>query len=53
MSGYECHIVNPEIEKYLDNLISEQDPILLEMERKACEIDFPIIGPQVGGFYIR
>jgi len=48
MSGYECHIVNPEIEKYLDNLISEQDPILLEMERKACEIDFPIIGPQVG-----
>lgn len=48
MSGYECHIVNPEIEKYLNNLISEQDPILHEMEKKACELDFPIIGPQVG-----
>jgi len=42
------HIVHPDINKYLDSLLPERHPKLLEMEQFARERDFPIIGPQVG-----
>lgn len=42
-------IVTPQVEAYLQGLQPKADPILAEMERRAEERDFPIIGPQVGG----
>jgi predicted O-methyltransferase YrrM len=41
-------ILHPEINQYLDALLPERHPKLLEMERYAEERNFPIIGPQVG-----
>ena len=41
-------ILNPDVETYLHTLNPPSDPIILEMERKGREQDFPIIGPEVG-----
>ena len=41
-------IIHSDINRYLDSLLPERHPKLLEMERFAKERDFPIIGPQVG-----
>jgi len=41
-------IIAPEINRYLDTLLPERHPKLLEMERLAQERSFPIVGPQVG-----
>lgn len=41
-------ITNPEIEKYLTDLIPDRDEVLLEMERIGRAREFPIIGPLVG-----
>ncbi len=41
-------IVNPEIEGYLSRLDGERSPVLLEMEERARNAGFPIVGPQVG-----
>lgn len=40
-------IVNPEVEKYMDALLPERDPVLLEMERQAKQRNIPIVGPAV------
>jgi predicted O-methyltransferase YrrM len=40
-------ITNPEIERYIDELLPSRDPVLLEMEALAQEERIPIIGPQV------
>lgn len=42
------NIVDPDIDRYLHELASPDDPILREMELVAAERSFPIIGPQVG-----
>jgi len=41
-------IVNPLINNYIDVLLPERHPKLVEMEAFARERNFPIIGPQVG-----
>jgi predicted O-methyltransferase YrrM len=41
-------IVEPAIERYIDSLRGEIDPVVEEMERLARERGFPIVGPQVG-----
>lgn len=41
-------LLHPDINRYLDSLLPERHPKLLEMERFAKERDFPIVGPQVG-----
>ncbi len=41
-------IVDPEIDRYLHDLASPDDPVLCEMELLAAERSFPIVGPQVG-----
>jgi len=41
-------IVFPAIERYLEGLDGNRDPVLLEMEQLAAETDFPIVGPLVG-----
>ncbi len=41
-------IVNPAIEQYLQNISLPIHPVLKEMEDRAHEIDFPIMGPLVG-----
>ena len=43
-------IVNPEIEKYILNLIPPRDQILAEMEAEAARESIPIVGPAVGAF---
>ena len=43
-------IVNPEIEKYILNLIPPRDEILAEMEAEAARETIPIVGPAVGAF---
>lgn len=40
-------IVKPEVEKYMDGLLPERDPVLREMERQARQRDIPIVGPAV------
>jgi caffeoyl-CoA O-methyltransferase len=41
-------IVYPDLEAYLEGLETTRDAVLLEMERRAAEQDFPIVGPLVG-----
>jgi len=41
-------IVPPKLNEYLQRLLPERHPKLLEMEQLAAERDFPIIGPLVG-----
>lgn len=41
-------IVDPALEEYLHALQRSEDPVLLEMEARAKEKRFPIIGPLVG-----
>jgi predicted O-methyltransferase YrrM len=41
-------IVNPDIDRYLHQLASPDDPVLREMEVLAAERSFPTVGPQVG-----
>jgi predicted O-methyltransferase YrrM len=43
-------IVNPEIEKYILDLIPPRDEILAEMEAVAQRESIPIVGPAVGAF---
>lgn len=40
-------IVNPDVEKYMEGLLPERDPVLREMERQAKLRDIPIVGPAV------
>jgi predicted O-methyltransferase YrrM len=40
-------IVNPDVEKYMEGLLPERDPVLKEMERQAKLRDIPIVGPAV------
>lgn len=41
-------IVNPDVERYLRDLLEEDHPIAAEMEARAEERDFPIVGRVVG-----
>jgi len=41
-------IVNPGIEEYLESLVGEVHPVLVEMETLAKRRSFPFVGPQVG-----
>jgi predicted O-methyltransferase YrrM len=41
-------IVTAPIEDYLTRITPREDPILEEMESRASETDFPIVGPLVG-----
>ncbi len=41
-------ILNPDIERYLGEIIPERDPVLSDMEEFAAAREFPIIGPLVG-----
>jgi predicted O-methyltransferase YrrM len=41
-------IVNPNVDKYLQDLLPAREPWFLEMEELAKAEDFPAIGPQVG-----
>ena len=41
-------IVDPDLDRYLHELASPDDPVLREMELVAHERNFPIVGPQVG-----
>ena len=41
-------IVFPYLEKYLEGLETTRDAVLQDMERRAAEEDFPIVGPLVG-----
>lgn len=42
------NILAPEINTYLESLLPERDPILVEMEEVADKREFPIVGPLVG-----
>ncbi|MER3523983.1 MAG: O-methyltransferase [Ignavibacteria bacterium] len=48
MTPDERHIVDPIIERYLQDITPERDAVLFEMERHAAERDFPLVGPLVG-----
>ena len=41
-------IVNPDIEFYLESLISNRDDLFKELEKYASDIGFPIVEPLVG-----
>lgn len=41
-------ILNPEIERYLHNLLPPRDQVLAEMEAEARSRNIPIVGPAVG-----
>ncbi|NIP37978.1 MAG: O-methyltransferase [Candidatus Dadabacteria bacterium] len=50
MKQFDTYIVNPEIESYISDLSPAYDPLVEEMEKLAEQLDFPIIGSQVGRF---
>ncbi len=41
-------IISPDLNRYLDSLLPERHPKLLEMEALARARNFPIVGPQAG-----
>lgn len=41
-------IVHPDVERYLRDLLDEDHPVAAEMEARAEELDFPIVGRVVG-----
>ena len=41
-------ILDPSVADYLKRVAHHGEPVLLEMEALARELDFPIIGPEVG-----
>jgi len=41
-------ILNPDIERYLHDLLPERDEVLSEMEAEARSRNIPIVGPAVG-----
>ncbi len=41
-------ITNPVIDNYLEDILSDADPVLKEMESRAADEEFPIVGPVVG-----
>lgn len=41
-------ITNPVIDDFLIDTLRDADPVLREMERRADDEDFPIVGPTVG-----
>jgi len=43
-------IVNPEIERFLLELLPPRHPVLVEMEEYARQNQIPIVGPLVGNF---
>jgi caffeoyl-CoA O-methyltransferase len=43
-------IVDERVERYLDELLPERDPVLQEMEDLARTRNIPIVGPAVGRF---
>ncbi len=40
----------PRIDEYIEELLPERHPLVIEMEKRARRENFPIIGPQVGAF---
>ncbi|MCS6806027.1 MAG: O-methyltransferase [Acidobacteriota bacterium] len=44
------YIVESQVERYMEQLIPERDPVLQEMEQLAAEKGIPIVGPVVGRF---
>lgn len=43
-------ITNPEIERYMLDLLPSRDPVLAEIEAYAAQHEIPIVGPAVGRF---
>ena len=43
-------ITNPEIERYMLDLLPSRDPVLAEIESYAAQHEIPIVGPAVGRF---
>ncbi len=43
-------LVHPRVEKYLYQLLPEEDALLKEMEAYGASLDFPMVGPLVGRF---
>jgi len=41
-------LYHPQLMGYLESLVPERHPVLQEMERRAAETHFPIVGPVVG-----
>ncbi|MFZ5815162.1 MAG: O-methyltransferase [Bacillota bacterium] len=41
-------LIHPDVQSYLNALAPHADPLLIEMEERARETDFPIIGPAAG-----
>lgn len=41
-------IIHPEVNNYLESLLSPVNKVFKEMEQYAAERNFPIVGPQVG-----
>jgi predicted O-methyltransferase YrrM len=48
MSTPDLDIVHPRIERYLNDITSERDAVLTQMEAYALKSNFPIVGPLVG-----
>ena len=46
-------IVNPQIERYLDELYGKRHEVLVEMEAESRQRNFPIVGPLVGKLLYR
>lgn len=50
MKSFDFNLINPLIEKYIEDLSIIEDEIILEMQTYADDSDVPIVGPLVGRF---
>jgi caffeoyl-CoA O-methyltransferase len=44
-------LYHPALTAYLEGLVDRPHPLLLEMEQRAAETNFPIVGPVVGQLF--
>jgi predicted O-methyltransferase YrrM len=44
-------LYHPALTAYLEGLVERPHPLLLEMEQRAAETNFPIVGPVVGQLF--
>jgi len=44
-------LYHPALTEYLESLVARPHPLLLEMEQRAAETNFPIVGPVVGHLF--
>jgi predicted O-methyltransferase YrrM len=53
MANRDLDIVHPRVERYMQSLVPQRDPVMVEMEARAQREGIPIVGPVVGRLFFQ